>query len=414
MLASIAVHEASFRTATDLTANRIYLDYNASAPLVAQARQAMLAALELDGNPSSVHSEGRRLRGIIEGARDHVAALIGARPADVVFTSGATEANVTVLSQGWDTVFMSGIEHDSVLAPVRVTGARIVELPVATTGVADAGAIAEHVLLGAKPIGRAVIALQMVNNETGVLQPVAEVAAFAREHGLICHSDAVQAAGRFAIDFDALGVDTLALSGHKIGGPKGVGALVIRDGTPISALMTGGGQERRRRAGTENLVAIAGFGAAAKVAAERLADFARIGVLRDRLETGVLQATPMAVVFGKAANRVANTSCIGLAGRSAEIAVIKLDVAGFAVSAGSACSSGKVGASHVLAAMGAEPEVARGAIRISLGPATTRDDIEAFLVVWRDINNVSAGSMPRSVHIENCGRASMAASVLGE
>ena len=370
---------------------RTYLDYNASAPLLPQAREAMLAALACEGNASSVHAEGRRLRAMIEAARDDVASLVGAKPADVVFTSGATEANVTVLSGGWDSVFVAGIEHDSVLAPVRASGARLIGVPVHGSGVIDAGAIAARVLKGFEPYGRAVIALQLANNETGVVQPVAEVAAFAREHGMFCHSDGVQAAGRLAIDFDALGVDTLAISAHKIGGPKGVGALVIRDGATINRFMSGGGQERRRRAGTENVAGIAGFGVAARLAVAGLAEFARLAALRDRLERGLLALTPQAVVFGALAERLGNTTCVGVPGMAAEIVVIKLDMAGFAVSAGSACSSGKVGASHVLAAMGAEPEAARGAIRISLGPASTAHDVDAFLGQWLDIHRGQAG-----------------------
>ena len=377
-----------------MSVKRTYLDYNASAPLVGPARDAMLAVLALEGNPSSVHAEGRRLRSIIERARDAVAALVGARAADVVFTSGATEANVMVLARGWDTVFVPGIEHDSVLAPINASGARVIRVPVTESGVIDVAAFAARLTRNA-PFGRALVALQLANNETGVIQPVAEVAALARAHGVMCHSDAVQAAGRLPIDFEMLGVTTLALSGHKIGGPKGIGALVIGEGAPMTVLMSGGGQERRRRAGTENVMAIAGFGAAAQVALAGIVEFARIAELRDALQEGVLQATPRAVVFGMTAPRIANTCCFGIAGKPAEIAVIKLDVAGFAVSAGSACSSGKVATSHVLAAMGADPAVASGAIRVSIGPATTRADVDAFLAMWRDIYTVTGRTQAR-------------------
>jgi cysteine desulfurase len=405
---------------TVLSSKRTYLDYNASAPLLVEAREAMVRALDLQGNPSSVHAEGRRLRGIIEDARDRVAALAGARPADVVFTSGATEANVTVLSRPWTAILAPGIEHDSILAPARSRGARWIELPVTASGVVDAGALAAIVLKGDIPAAGCVVALQLANNETGVIQPVADVAEFTRAHGIACHTDAVQAAGRIAIDFNALGVDTLAVSAHKIGGPKGAGALVIREGSAFAALMTGGGQERRRRAGTENPAAIAGFGAAAEAALAGLANFERISALRDRLERGVLQATPQAVVFGHDEHRLANTSCIGLAGAPSEIAVIKLDVAGFAVSAGSACSSGKVGASHVLAAMGAAPEAARGAIRVSLGPQTTQDEIDAFLAAWRGIHTARAPGQARATaavragQLETLSRTAFAAAGLGE
>ena len=246
-----------------------------------------------------------------------------------------------------------------------------------------------------------------------MLQPVAEVAAFARDHGIACHTDAVQAAGRIAIDFAALGVDTLALSAHKIGGPKGTGALIVRDGLALPPLMTGGGQERRRRAGTENAAAIAGFGAAAKIARSMLGDIPRIAALRDRLEHDLLQLTPHAVVFGLGAPRLANTCCVGMPGRAAEIAIIKLDVAGFAVSAGSACSSGKVGASHVLAAMEANPAAALGAIRISIGPATTAAEIDAFVRTWRDIYLVA---VPKAAtrHVETSVAAFEAAPATGD
>ncbi len=231
----------------------------------------------------------------------------------------------------------------------------------------------------------AVVALQMANNETGVIQPVAEVAEFARTHGIAIHSDAVQAAGRILIDFAALGLDTLAISAHKLGGPKGVGALVIRDHLDLVPLLRGGGQERRRRAGTENLAAIAGFGAAAEVARAELAGAAAIAALRDSLEAQIRIVSPRAVIVGENAPRLANTTALALPGKLAETLVIRLDLAGIAVSAGSACSSGKVGASHVLEAMGIARDIAAGTIRLSLGPATTQDDIAAFVAAWKTI-----------------------------
>jgi cysteine desulfurase len=375
----------------------------------------MLRVLDLDGNASSIHAEGRRLRGEIEAARDAVAALVGARPSDVVFTSGATEANVSVLSRGWDQVFAAGIEHDSVLAPIQASAAKHLPLAVTASGVVDAASFAQMVLTRPGALDRTLVTLQLVNNETGAIQPVADVAAFAREHGIACHTDAVQAAGRIAIDMTALGVDTLALSAHKIGGPKGIGALVVRDGSAFAPLLTGGGQERRRRAGTESVAAIAGFGAAATVALRELAEFQRIAHLRDRLENGVLQVTPQAVVFGYAAERVANTSCIGVPGAASDITVIKLDVDGFAVSAGSACSSGKVGASHVLAAMGADRNAARGAIRVSLGPKSMEADVDAFLAAWRRLHASRAHAVPSAPAATNSsGRAGFAAALTGD
>jgi cysteine desulfurase len=367
-----------------MTLARTYLDYNASAPLRHEAHAAMCAALEICGNPSSVHAEGRRARSLVEEARDEVAALVHARASEVVFTSGATEANAWVLSAGWNTIVLPGLEHDSVRVPAATSGARIIELPSTVDGVAAVETLAER-LPGREGLGRAAIALQVANNETGVIQPLAEAAAFAREHGLALHTDAVQAAGRVKVDFAALGAETLSLSSHKIGGPKGAGALVIRDGVALPPFLTGGGQERRRRAGTENVAAIAGFGAAATAAARDLVQMDRIRALRDTLEDGVLRLTPEALVLGGRAPRLANTTCVAWPGKLAETLVIKLDLAGIAVSAGAACSSGKVGQSHVLAAMGIAPEIARSAIRVSIGAGTTKEDIAAFLAAWKSI-----------------------------
>ena len=376
--AASPLHRAAAKAA------RTYLDYNATAPLCPEAKAAMIAALECAGNPSSVHAEGRRARALVETAREQVAALVGAKPSQVVFTSGATEANAWALSPDFDTVFVSGIEHDSVLANAKAGRATVVSIPAGPDGIARIETVAAHVLSG-KAVGRAIVALQMANNETGVIQSVADLASFAREHGLSVHTDAVQAVGRIAIDFRELGVDTLALSAHKMGGPKGVGALVIRDGFELSPLIRGGGQERRRRAGTENVAAIAGFGAAAVVAVSGLQDVGRIAALRDHLEANVRAASSGAIVIGANAPRLANTSLLALKGKSAENLIIKLDLAGISVSAGSACSSGKVGQSHVLTAMGLEPEIASSAIRVSLGPETTENDIAAFLAVWTTI-----------------------------
>ena len=383
-----------------MTKPRTYLDYNASAPLRPEAREAMLAALDVVGNASSVHAEGRRARAIVETARERVARLVNARPSEVVFTSGATEANNWVLRAGWDSIILSNIEHDSVLGPTRAQWGQTPHTesrrstrtagcegsdPIHTLSVSVKGVVSVAAIKTLATGGRTLLALQMANNETGVVQPVAEAAALARERGMSVHSDAVQAPGRIAIDFRALGVDTMSLSSHKIGGPKGAGALVVRDGFNLPPFISGGGQERRRRAGTENVAAIAGFGAAADAARYEAPETSRMSSLRERLEREALQSTPGAIVLGSAAERLCNTSCISLPGETAETLVIKLDLAGIAVSAGAACSSGKVGASHVLAAMGVAPEFARGAIRVSLGHATTENDIDAFLAAWREI-----------------------------
>lgn len=367
-----------------MTAVRTYLDHNATAPLRPEARAAMLRALELTGNASSVHAEGRRARAVVETAREQVARLVGARPSEVLFTSGATEANNWVLSWGWRTVAASGLEHDSILVPARQSGARVIEVPALSDGRADVPAL--RACLAAQPLEMpALVTLQIANNETGVLQPLADAAAVAREFGAKVHSDAVQAAGRIRVDMRELAADALSLSSHKLGGPMGAGALVVRDGLGVRPLITGGGQERRLRAGTENVPAIAGFGAAAEAAQAELDRMGRIAALRDRLEQEALRLAPDAIVIGREAPRLPNTTCLALPKHSAELLVIKLDLAGIAVSAGSACSSGKVGVSTALASMGLPQEVARTAIRISLGWNSSQKDVDSFLRAWAEI-----------------------------
>ncbi len=370
-----------------MNGRRTYLDHNATSPLRPEARAAAVSALDaIAGNPSSVHDEGRRARAIVETAREQVASLVNARPLEVVFTSGATEANAWVLGGGWNTIFRGGFEHDSVLAPAAASGARMIDVPVGTDGVARVETIAQHVFTGSGDFGRSLVALQLANNETGVIQPVAETAAFAVAHGLSCHTDAVQAAGRIRIDFNELGVDTLSLSAHKLGGLSGMGALIIRDGTRLASFLVGGGQERRRRAGTENVIGIAAFGAAAVAATRDVATAGRLSALRGRLERGVAAITPTAIIVGAEAPRLPNTSSVALPGGAAETLVIKFDLAGIAVSAGAACSSGKVGVSHVLTAMGLDQDIARGAIRVSLGWNTSEADVDAFLTAWHEMS----------------------------
>lgn len=378
-----------FAAAARTIGKRTYLDYNATAPLRPEAKAAVMRALDVTGNPSSVHAEGRHARSVIESARESVARLIGAKPSEIVFTSSATEANNWIVAQPWATILTSGTEHDSVLAPVRAVRRDVVMLPLDAHGIVDLKEFAECIL-PREFAGPSLLALQLANNETGVVQPIAEVAALARSRGVSVHTDAVQAAGRVAIDFAALGVDTLALSAHKLGGPKGVGALVIRDHIDLVPLLRGGGQERRRRAGTENVAAIAGFGAAAETALRDLKSAADIQALRDEVEAGVKRISPEAVIISESAARLGNTTALALPGKLAETLVIRLDLAGISVSAGSACSSGKVGASHVLEAMGLSHEIAAGTIRISLGPATTKEDIAAFLAAWITIVGASA------------------------
>src|SRR5499427_451027 len=366
---------------------RIYLDWNASAPLRHEAHAAALAALEATGNPSSVHVEGRAARRLIEQARDQVAALVGADPRNVVFTSGGTEANVLALVPGRDgtardKLLVSAIEHPSVLAGGRFPAAAVERLPVTARGEIDLGALEGRLAASA---GRVMVSLMLANNETGVVQPVSEAAALVHAAGGVLHVDAVQAAGRIPCDINALGADLLTLSGHKIGAPKGVGALIGQTAALhlLNPLIKGGGQERNMRAGTENVAAIAGFGAAAAAARDGLGtERARMAALRDRLEACLKAASPEVVIFGAAAERLPNTTLFAVPGMKAETAVIAFDLEGIALSSGAACSSGKVQPSHVLAAMGVPAQLARAAVRVSLGPSTTEAEIERFIQAW--------------------------------
>jgi cysteine desulfurase len=367
---------------------RIYLDWNASAPLRHEARAAALAALEATGNPSSVHVEGRAARRLIEQARDQVAALVGADPRNVVFTSGGTEANTLALvpaidGTARDKLLVSAIEHPSVLAGGRFPAAAVERLPVTAGGEIDVAALERRM---AALEGRALVSLMLANNETGVVQPISQAARVVHAQGGLLHVDAVQAVGRIPCDINVLGADLLTLSGHKIGAPKGVGALIARTValSRLDPLIKGGGQERNMRAGTENVAAIAGLGAAAAAVRDGLAaERARMAALHDRLEAGLKAASPEVVIFGAAAaDRLPNTTLFAVPGMKAETAVIAFDLEGVAVSSGAACSSGKVQPSHVLSAMGVPPQLARAAVRVSLGPSTTESEIERFIEAW--------------------------------
>ena len=367
-----------------------YLDYNATAPMRPAVADAMAAALGATGNPSSVHRFGRLARQRIEEARGTVAALVGARPGQVVFTSGGTEANNLALAGVGRPAVVSAIEHDSVLRAAPAAP----RVPVHADGAIDLDALDDLLGACAEP---AVVSLMLANNETGVIQPVAKAAALARAHGALVHCDAVQAPGRIRVDFDALGVDMMSLSAHKLGGPHGVGALIVADHVILAPSLRGGGQERQRRAGTENVAGIVGFAAAAEAAINAIADMARLGRLRDRLEQALAALAPDLVVFGARAPRLANTSCLTMPGVAAETQVMALDLAGVAVSAGSACSSGKVSPSHVLAAMGAGRELADQAIRVSLGWATVDADIDLMIDAWGALHaRAGAGSKTRT------------------
>ncbi len=359
----------------------VYLDHNASVPMGASVIEAMTEAARQGGNPSSVHEYGRRARARIEAARKDVAAMVGAKASQVVFTSGATEANVMALRGcGRDRVFVSAAEHVSVLD----AHPSAVRIPVDSDGVVQPSAVEAALTADGVDAGDAIVSVMLANNETGVIQPISEIAVVAREHGAVLHCDAVQAPGRLPVDMAALGVDLLTVSAHKIGGPAGVGALVLRDASLLRPDTKGGGQEKGLRGGTENITGIAGFGAAARrtLTLDGVDDIAR---RRDRIEAGIAQEIPDAVVFGAGVSRLPNTSCIAIPGVGSETQVMALDLAGYAVSAGSACSSGKVKTSHVLLAMGVDDEVARCAIRISLGPDTGDAEVDGFIAAWIDL-----------------------------
>jgi cysteine desulfurase len=359
-----------------------YLDWNATAKLRPEAQAAVTAALDVTGNPSSVHGAGRAARRLIEEARDKVAALVGVTARDVVFTSGGTEANMLALSPTLGEVLLiSTIEHPSVRSGGRFAAAE--DIAVTAAGVVDLAALERQLAGRARPL----VSLMLANNETGVIQPVVEVAAVVHAAGGLLHVDAVQGPGRIACDFKALGADLMTLSSHKIGGPQGVGALIRRDGLALDPQIKGGGQERGARAGTENVAGIAGFGAAAEAVRQGWTGEAnRMAALRDRLEAGIKAVAPKAVIFGHEAVRLPNTTLFSVPGMKAETAVIAFDLEGVAVSSGAACSSGKVSPSHVLAAMGAVPELARGAIRVSLGYATSDEDVGTILKAWEKLS----------------------------
>ena len=374
-------------------AERVYLDWNATAPLRPAARDAMIAALDQLGNPSSVHAEGRAARRLIDEARERVAGLVGAKPANVIFTSGGTEANRLALtpppvrSDGPTramTLLVSDLDHASVRSGGRFPREAIGTVATLAEGTLDLADFERQVASNARQ-GPVLAAAMLVNNETGIIQPVREAADLVHASGGLLHVDAVQAAGRIPIVITELGADLLAISGHKIGGPQGVGALVRRDDAVNFPYpdTTGGRQERGMRAGTENVAGIVGFGVAAgEVGAELGAEPPRILALRDRLEQGLRAISPDVVIFGEGAKRVQNTTLFAVPGLKAETVLIALDLDGIAVSSGAACSSGKVAPSAVLAAMGVPTELSRGAVRVSLGFSTAESDIERFLDAW--------------------------------
>ena len=371
-----------------MTAARAYLDHNATSPVRPEVSAAVARALDLPGNPSSVHAEGRAARAALEAAREQVAALLGAPAAGLVFTSGGTEAANTVLSGALrrpglpapTRLLIGATEHPCVAAGHRFPEGCVEVLPVTASGLIDLAALEARLdALADEPL---LISVHAANNETGVVQPLGEIVALARRHGrALVHSDAVQAAGKVALDLAALGLDALTVSGHKFAAPKGVGAVALAEGAVLeAAFVRGGGQEGRRRCGTENLPGIVGMGRAAEIAGTALASEAeRIGRLRDGLEAQVLVRAPEATVFGAGAPRLPNTLSFAVPGLEAATALMAFDLAGIAVSSGSACASGKVARSPVLAAMGVSPALAAGALRVSLGWNTVESDGARFL-----------------------------------
>jgi cysteine desulfurase len=368
-----------------MTGYRAYLDYNASAPLLSEARAAMLAVLDASANPSSVHGEGRNARRIVEDARREVAALVNTKPDHVVFTSGATEAASTLLTPEWrmgrgdirmSKLYVSAADHPCLLGGGRFSPERVLRIAVDVNGVCDLSALTAALAAHDREEGLPLVAIHLANNETGVIQPVREISEIVKSAGGVLVLDAVQAAGRIPLDLAGGLADYLILSAHKIGGPSGVGAFVAASDLMMpKPLVTGGGQEKGHRAGTENLAGIAGFGAAAEVARNALSNAGELAAMRDRVEETVLSLAPDAEIFGRGAERLANTTFFAIPGLKAETAQIGFDLAGVALSAGSACSSGRVGPSHVLKAMGFDND---GALRVSIGRGTMAKDIDLF------------------------------------
>lgn len=361
-----------------LMANR-YLDYNASAPMRPAVISAMQEAMHLVGNPSSVHKHGREVNKTLSEARDIIAETTGARNSKIIFTSGGTESNNLALHGcKVGTILVSDIEHDSVLFAAEAEH----RIPVTVDGVVDLTRFEEILCRQTSP---SLISVMLANNETGVIQPLQEITSLAHSYECLVHCDGVQALGKMDIDMSCLGVDLLSLSAHKAGGPKGVGALIISDGVTIFPQLLGGGQEYSLRPGTENFVSILGFAAAVSAIQEKPEEISRISKMHSCLENKLKEAFPDVQIFGSSSPRLINTTCVRMRGLSAETQIIALDLAGISVSAGSACSSGKVTASHVLKAMGLSSAVANEAIRISIGWGTTDDDVESATKAWIEL-----------------------------
>lgn len=361
-------------------AQRIYLDYNATAPIRPEVIELMCEIMDTVGNASSVHEPGRQARQRVEIARQQVAELVSASAKNIIFTGSGTEADNLAL-RGFlpRHLIVSGVEHGAILAPALLLDPYATIIEIGPQGQLDLASLEAALNASTEP---ALVSLMLANNETGIIQPVAEASEIAHGHDALVHCDGIQGAGKILVDIDQLGVDLLSLSGHKIGGPQGVGALVMREDRTVLAQMVGGGQEMGRRSGTENVAGIAGFGEAARLAASELEQFAELTTMRNRMEEQLAEVAPSRKVIGSDVPRLPNTSCVTMPGVRSDTQVMALDLAGISVSAGSACSSGKVSASHVLDAMGMELDEAMTAIRISLGRSTTEDEINRFVETW--------------------------------
>ena len=364
-----------------------YLDYNATAPVRPEVVSAVTSVLESAGNPSSVHEVGRGAKSMIDAVRETIAQLVGSPSGTVIFTSGGTEANNLALGGSATKerhLIVSAVEHDSVLNVFRDTSDRSSQIPVTRDGIVDLEILSNEL---ANRSERVVVSVMLANNETGIIQPIAKVAEIARTHGVIMHCDGVQGPGKIPVNLEELGADWMTLSAHKFGGPQGVGALVIREGAESpGTLLYGGGQELGHRAGTENVPGIVGFGAAAAGVLSDPDEAGRMEALRDKLEAEVCSLGSNAVIVGANVPRLPNTSCIVMPGVPAETQVMSLDLAGVRVSAGAACSSGKVSSSHVLQAMGLPEDQKGSAIRVSLGWASQAEDVEHFVEAWQALH----------------------------
>ena len=361
-------------------AQRIYLDYNTTAPMRPEVIELMCEIMDTVGNASSVHEPGRQARQRVETARQQVAELVSASAKNIIFTGSGTEADNLAL-RGFlpRHLIVSGVEHGAILAPALLLDPYATIIEIGPQGRLDLASLESALNASTEP---ALVSLMLANNETGIIQPVAEASEIAHGHDALVHCDGIQGAGKILVDIDQLGVDLLSLSGHKIGGPQGVGALVMREDRSILAQMVGGGQEMGRRSGTENVAGIAGFGEAARLAASELEQFSELTTMRNRMEEQLEEVAPSRKVIGSDVPRLPNTSCVTMPGVRSDTQVMALDLAGISVSAGSACSSGKVSASHVLDAMGMELDEAMTAIRISLGRSTTEDEINRLVETW--------------------------------